>query len=386
MARLPGRALLLALLPVALAAGCSSRGNAQPDGRDDTAELTPAQQDADASAEEIERIPVEVVRLGRGPIEQVIRSSTNIEAELSVEVYAKTTGLVEELLVEEGDHVRESALPVRLEDHEQKNNVAEVEAELAKARREYERQQRLHAEKLISDQAFNDATFAVRQLEIRLDDARRQLEYTRVRAPISGTVTARYTSRGELVRPNQHLFDIVDFDSLVARIYVPERELARLAIGQPARVVPTALGGTEFRGKVIRIAPTVDPKSGTVKVTVGLGGQHGLRPGLFVSVALVVGTNTDALLVPKRALIYDGERMMVYRIDPGTLTAERIVITPEMENRDFVVPREGLTEGDLLVIAGQAGLDDGTPVEILDTEGADAAAAAGEASVPGAGA
>lgn len=378
--------LVLALLVAGAMAGCSSRGNAQPDDGEQATEQ-PAERpgnegDADAP-DEPEKIPVEVVTLGRGPIEQTIRSSANIEAESSVEVYGKTTGIVEELAVEEGDRVREGALLARLEDAEQKNQVAQVEAELARARREYERQKRLHADQLISDQAFNDATFEVRQLELRLDDARRQLEYTRIRAPIAGTVTARYVNRGELVRPNQHLFDIVDFDSLVARIYVPERDLPRLVVGQTARVVAPALGERTWRGRVIRIAPTVDPKSGTVKVTIGLGGQSGLRPGLFVSVTLVVGTDPRALLIPKRALVWDGEQAFVYRIDPDELTAERIPVTPQMESREFVTPGDGrLTEGDLLVVAGQAGLDDGAPVEILSPEDeADEAADRQEAPV-----
>ncbi|RMF72599.1 MAG: efflux RND transporter periplasmic adaptor subunit [Acidobacteria bacterium] len=387
----PAALAILLLAALLGAAGCSSRGDARPEGSDQAEEIRAdrpgAEADADGSGDEdedVERIPVEVVALETGPIEELIRASANIEAEASVEVYAKAGGVIEELRVEEGDEVREGDLLARLEDHEQRNRLARVEAELAKARREYERQQRLHAEQLISDQAFNDATFEVRQLEIQLDDARRQFEYTRVRAPISGRVTARLINRGELVRVNQHLFDIVDFDSLVARIYVPERQLARISVGQPARVRVDALGGRSYRGRVIRVSPVVDPKTGTVKVTIGLGGQPGLRPGLFVSVELIVGTDDDALLVPKRALVYDGEQALVYRVDPDALVARRVLLEPVMENREFVKPARGLEPGDLVVVAGQAGLDDGTPVEILDPD-APAADDAESAAEPAAG-
>ena len=115
--------------------------------------------------------------------------------------------------------------------------------------------------------------------------------------------------------------------------------------------------------RVKRIAPIVDPKSGTVKVTVGVGAREGLRPGMYVDVALVTATHTDAVLVPKRAVVYDNDQMYVYRLK-GKDRVERVFIQPLLADKFHVEPVDGLAVGDRIVVAGQAGLKEGALVSL----------------------
>lgn len=335
------------------------------------AEDTQASVNAPAEAAKDESVPVEVAALGRGAIEEVLRFSTNLEAEQAVGVYSQAARQVVELAVEEGDRVAKGQVLVRLQDDEQQTQLAKVQGQLAKARREYERQKNLWAEKLIPEQTFNDATYELEQLQLALEEAERQLSYTVVRAPIAGTITHRMVNLGDQVTVNQHLFDLVDFDSLVARVYVPEKELPKLRTGLPARITAPALGGAAYRGVVQRLAPVVDARSGTVKVTVDIPEWQGLRPGLYVDVALVTDTLEDALLVPKRALVYDRDQTFVYRVvdagDGEGPTVERIPVEAALEDQGFVQPAgDVLAAGDRLVIAGQAGLKHGAKVRVLE--------------------
>lgn len=312
-------------------------------------------------------VPVEVAALELGAIEAVLRFSTNLEAESEVQVFSQAARRVTDLLVEEGDRVREGDVLVRLQDEEQKSALARTESQLEKARREYERQQNLFARELISEQAMNDATYEVEQLELAIEDARRELSYTEVRAPISGTVTARLVNLGDTITVNQHLFDLVDFDTIVARVFVPEKDLSRLDLGQQARLFSQALDGPRS-GEVIRISPIVDPRSGTVKVTIGIARNQSLRPGQYVEVELVVATRDDALLVPKRALIFDDTQVFVYRLD-DEMRVERLEIEPQLEDRRHIVPSgDVLAAQDRVVVAGQAGLKDGSKVRLAETE------------------
>jgi len=352
-----------------------------------------AEEQAADTPEETKAVPVEIAALGQGPIEEVLRFSTNLEAEQAVGVYSQAARQVVDLLVEEGDRVAKGQVLLRLQDDEQRLQVAKVEGQLSKARREYDRQKRLYEDSLIPEQDFNQATYELKQLELQLEEAQRQLSYTEVRAPIRGTITRRLVNMGDQITVNQHLFDIVDFNSLVARVYVPEKELARLSEGLPARLVVPALGGAEYRGEVARLAPIVDPQSGTIKVTVGIPEWQGLRPGLYVDVALVTAVHEQALLVPKRALVYDQDRTFVYRLaapdevgevgevgelgevtedGEAALTVERIAVEPMLEDKQYVEPMgTELAAGDRLVIAGQAGLKDGAVVRVLDLTAAE---------------
>ena len=275
---------ILVTLPIMLLTACGRGGGDGEGGR------TWREGAEGNSTREEEAVPVEVVALERGPIEAVLRYSATLEAERDVMVLAESSRRVEELRVEEGDRVRAGALLVRLQDEVQQSALAKSEIRLADAEREFERQQSLYDQSLISEQAWITARSEYDQARIALEDARRELGYTRVTAPISGTITERMVNMGDFVTVNQPLFRIVDFDSIVARIYVPEKELVRLEPGLEARVVADALAGRRFAGRIDRIAPSVDPATGTVKVTVAIPRQEGLRLGMYVQVELVTAT------------------------------------------------------------------------------------------------
>jgi membrane fusion protein (multidrug efflux system) len=306
-----------------------------------------------------EAVPVEVTSLGHGEIEAVLRLSSNLEAESDVQVFAEAPRRVTRLLVEEGTPVRTGQMLVQLQDDEQRSAVAKAEIELKESERDYERTKELFEQKLVTEQLFSEAGYTVERNRLALDDARRELGYTQVRATISGTVTERLVKLGDQVTVNQPLFRIVDFDSIVARIYVPEKDMVRLAVGQPARLRADALGGRVFTGSIDRISPVVDPATGTVKVTVATPRQQGLRPGMYVDVELVTAVHDDALLVPKRALVYDNDQVFVFRLKKDEeRRVERLRVTPLLENADFIEPKGVLEAGDQVVVAGQSGLKD----------------------------
>jgi membrane fusion protein (multidrug efflux system) len=314
-----------------------------------------------------EAVPVEVTELQRGTIESVLSFSSNLEAESEVQVFSQAKRLVTKLHVEEGDRVNRGALLLRLQDEEQRSDLAKVTSQLHQAEREYARQKRLFEQDLISEQEYNDATYDLEQLRLSLEDAERELGYTEVRAPIAGTVTARLVNLGDQVQIGEHLFDIVDFNSIVSLVYVPEKHLQALQPRLPARISTQATGGREYSGVVKRISPIVDPQSGTVKVTIDVGGQPGLRPGMYVDVDLVMAENEEAVLVPKQALVYDNDQMFVYRLQEER-RVERIFVEPLLSDKFFIEPVEGLDSGDQVVIAGQAGLKDGALVSLPGDE------------------
>jgi len=310
-----------------------------------------------------EAVPVEVVTLTRGPMEAVLRLSSNLEAERAVTVYAQAPRLVRQLLVEEGDAVKKGQLLVRLQDEEQRLALQKAESQYRQAKEEFERQQKLYEQQLVAEQVYIDAHHALDQAKVAYDEAKQALSYTEVRAPISGIVTERLVNLGDSVTINQALFKIVDFDSIVARIYVPEKDLRRLAVGQAARIFATALGEKPLAGKVLRISPIVDPKTGTIKVTVAVPNQPGLRPGLFVDVELVTDVHPDAILIPKRALVYDNDQVFAFRVGKDH-RAHRVEVKILLQTADTVEPVSGFQPGDVLVVAGQAGLKDGTLVRL----------------------
>ncbi len=308
-------------------------------------------------------VPVEVASIQRGPIQEVISSTARLEAEADVKVIARTANRVVELLAEEGDRVEKDQVLLRLRDDIQRTRLSKAETAQAKMQAEFERLKALYEQKLISEQVYTDTEFELKRLKLELDDARRELEFTEVRAPISGTVAQRLAKLGDLVNVGQHLFDIVDFESLVARVYVPDRHLPALRIDQEVFVTPTALGETSYEGYVMRISPIVDARTGTVKVTVGFRDVGPLCPGMYVEVKLVTAVHGDALLLSKRSLVYDQDLKYAYRLKEDR-TVERVLVEVGLEDRFHIEPAEGFSEGDQVVVAGQTGLKDGAKVRL----------------------
>ncbi len=308
-------------------------------------------------------IPVEVAVLKLGPIESVLKASSNLEAESEVNVLARTANRVKELHVEEGIQVRAGDLLLQLDDDIQIIQVSKAKNQALEAREEYERQVSLHAQNLISDQVFSQSKFQLQQLELNLKDAERELGYTQIRAPIQGKITQRLVKVGDQISAGQHLFTIIDFDSIVARLYVTEKSLSMLKENQMVRVESTAFPGEMFKGHVMRIAPVVESRSGMIKVTVGFHDVGPLLPGMYVDASIVTSSKKDALLLPKKAIIYDGEQRFVFRVKENR-EVERILLESGLEDADNVEPVAELNEGDQIVVAGQTGLKDGSKVRL----------------------
>ena len=346
------------LLGVALAA--CSRGAADKPEANDT-------EDADAP------VPVEVVPLERGPIEETLRFSATLEAETAVQVLARTTGQVRSRLVEEGDAVKKDQVLLQLEREEQASALRRTQTELELAQRTFRTQKNLHDKGVVSNQSLETAEVDLKRATIARDDAARALRYTTVKAPIGGTVTQRLVKRGDLVAPNQPLFEVVDFESLVANVYVPEKDIDKVGVEGLARLATPTTGDRINDGAIRRVAPIVDPRTGTIKVTVGLADTAKLRPGMFVDVELVVAERPDAVLLPRRALVYDNDEPYAFKVIEGD-KSQRVRVDIVAEDRDHVMPRAGFEAGDQVVIAGQVGLKDGARVAPQAPPSADSSA------------
>ncbi|NKN80700.1 efflux RND transporter periplasmic adaptor subunit, partial [Weissella cibaria] len=145
-----------------------------------------------------------------------------------------------------------------------------------------------------------------------------QLANATITAPIDGVVSQRMVKQGNMVRINDPIFKITDFDPLHAVLHVPESEMQKLEINQPAWIRVDAQKGKVFSGWVKRISPIVDAGSGTFKVTVEVSDpEKQLKPGMFGRIGIVYADHKDTLLIDKSALIADTEVPSVFVIREG---------------------------------------------------------------------
>lgn len=357
---------LAAVLLVAAAAGALVLNldprSASGAGREDTAPADSAQA---GNGEEETAVPVEVVTLERGEISAYISATANLVAEEDVTVVSETEGRVTVLNVEEGDRVRKGDVLAVLDSEEEQIAVRTAEVRLADARRRLERSADLFARELVSRADHDNARVELEVAEQELEQARWQLERNTFRAPFSGVVTSRKIQVGQHVRPGDELFQVTNFDPLVARIHLPETDVLKLSVGREVRLALNADATVRFSGRIRQISPVVDTATGTVKVTIEARGvPAGVRPGSFVAVNIVSETRTGRVLVPKRAVLRELQSSHVFVVRDGL--AERRRVELGLEQGEWVEAIDGVAAGEQVVVAGQGGLRHGVAVRILD--------------------
>lgn len=344
----PARALLLACATTLLLGGCD-RGRASAE----ATEPTPA-------------IPVEVVEVARGSITAFHSGTATLEADREAHVVPRLGGTIVELLAEEGDFVAEGQLLARIDDDRYRLELERNEATLSRLEQDFNRHREMQARGLISLEAFERAKFEYEAHQAQVELSRLDLSHTAIRAPIAGVVSRRLIRVGNTVNAQEAAFVVTSLDPLLAVLYVPERELSRLAAGQPASIGVDALPGELFEGRVVRISPVIDAATGTFRVTVEIGGDTALRPGMFARVNIVRDTRADVLLVPVQAVIAEDARTSVFVVRDGV--AERREVRTGYRDNGRVEISAGLEPGERVVVTGQAALRNDSSVLVIGAE------------------
>jgi membrane fusion protein (multidrug efflux system) len=326
---------------------------------DKTAQEKAAQADA--------AIPVEVAKPVRGEMLAMYSGTATLEAEADAEIIAKAGGEVRRILVEEGDHVKAGQLLAVLDDRQLRFQAAQTRAALAKAERDFNRQVELHQKGLVSAGAFEGLKYDLDNQRAADDLASLNLSYSEIRAPFAGIVSARHVKLGQELAAGSKVFRVTDPTPLKAAVYVPERELARLKIGQAAAISVDALAGRSFPAIVKLVSPTVDAATATFKVTLEVNDPKGdLKPGMFSRVGIVFERRSETLTIPRIALLDTDGASNVFVVSSGK--AEQRAIKTGLSNAGKVEVTDGLTGAEQVVVVGQNGLKDGNPVRVVTLE------------------
>jgi RND family efflux transporter MFP subunit len=339
----------------------------------------------------------------------VLDASGYVTARRQATVSAKITGKVTEVLIEEGQRVKEGAVLARLDDTEARAQLALARAELAAARsqegeirallaqaeRDYARQQQLHARELVAAQALDAAVAQRDTLRARLANnveqvrvaaqsvrvAEVQLDNTVIRAPFGGVVVAKSAQPGEMISPisagggftRTGIGTIVDMDSLEIQVDVNEAFINRVTAGQPVEATLNAYPDWKIPGSVIAIIPTADRSKATVKVRIAIEARDArIVPDMGARVAFLTAPSagasapppSPAVLVPADAVRGEGADAVVFvhasdRVERRAVTLGQAIGV----EREIV---QGLRAGERVVVAPPSSLEDGDTVRVAE--------------------
>ncbi|WP_417543581.1 efflux RND transporter periplasmic adaptor subunit [Marinobacter sp.] len=347
---------LIGLILVAVAAGAA---------------LTYRSLDSEAMAQSDRERPASVVNT-RPPeldtVRDVIKAVGNLKALNAVELTTEVSGRVVSLNLETGRRVEQGDVLLRLDDRQARADLKVIEAQLADARRKFERANSLRSNNSISQSQVDELRTAVDVSEAQRQAVQVRLENHRIEAPFAGVVGLSDISIGAYVTAGTTLTTLDNTDRMELNFAVPERFVGQVGLGQQVFGSSPAFQDTRFSGVLTELGSRINELSRTLPVRALLDNPDGkLRPGQFISATLTL-RERQALLIPEQAVMIRGEEKYVFVAEDGI--ARRLSVVLGSRTPGLVEVAEGLTLEDRVIVTGQDRLSSGNRIRVVDEDNA----------------
>lgn len=312
------------------------------------------------------------------PITTGPRLSGTLQPQQSATIIAETGGTVATAAVAEGQVVSRGTVLARIADESAMDtlrsarvSVQSAETAVAMARRDYERTARLESAGALASRDVEVARSQMATAEAQLAQARAQVATAQQRvgdqtvtASISGIISEKSVSTGDVVTPGTPLFTIIDLDTLQLEATVPADAIAQVQPGSPVQLQVRGYPGETFTGTLTRIAPSVDAGTGQVRVYVAVPNQgKRVLAGLFAEGRIRTVARTG-LVIPINALDESGAAPAVARVRNGVVEKVTVQLGVRDEAEGWVELLSGLSEGDRVLVGPSRTITPGTRVDV----------------------
>ncbi|RAK56315.1 efflux transporter periplasmic adaptor subunit [Phenylobacterium soli] len=284
----------------------------------------------------------------------------------SVTLTAATTQLVQSVRFADGQQVRQGAVLVELKTTEQDAGLAQSQAKLVQAKREYDRWTTLAQKGFASKAAVDQYQAAYLSAKADVDAARARQADRMIRAPFAGVVGLSDIAPGALVNPGAPIVTLDDLSAVRVDFQVPEQYLTQIHEGQAIEAGVDAYPGEKIHGRIQRIDTRVDERTRSITARAEFPNpDHRLKPGMLIRVSISRGAR-QALAAPESAVSVQGDASFVYvirQMGQRTVAEQRPVVTG-LRQDDFVEIRDGVQAGEKIVGDGLNKVQPGQAVRV----------------------
>lgn len=330
---------------------------------------------------------VATARPQRGDVARTLSLPGDLIGRSQADLYAKVTGYLQRIEVDKGDWVKQGQVLATLEVPELQQRLQRARAKRDVCRVTSERLQRVWDadQRLLAREDVDVAFGKLQEANAAVDELEAEVGYTRIVAPFSGVVTARYVDPGALIEANGHadgsdtpgqqrqrsgpvpVLSLAEIDRMRVYVYVPEEESALIRRGQPATLRLREFPGREFSGVVTRFSTSLDLSTRTMLTEVDLDNpDHALYPGMYADVVLEVAHRANVLRVPSTAVGGPSGAQFVFVVRDDTL-AKTPVVTG-IGTDEWMEIASGLTGTESVVAALSPTLSDGAKVQAVTAD------------------
>jgi membrane fusion protein (multidrug efflux system) len=293
-------------------------------------------------------------------------------ADLSLEV----AGIVDSILFNSGDDVEQGAelLKLRADDDFAKLESLRAMADLSQIVND--RDQKQFKMQAVSQATLDTDAANLKNAKAQVDQQQAMIEKKILRAPFAGHLGIRAVDVGQYLSPGTLIVTLQALDPIYLDFFVPQQSVAQIGLGQAVVAHVDAFKEQKFVGEITAINPKVEAGSRNVQVRATLKNpDHKLLPGMYATVDISTGAPQNYITLPQTAITYNPYGNTVYIIDSKAaegdgkpqLVARQTFVTTGATRGDQVAVLKGVTEGDMVVTAGQIKLHNGSAVIIDNT-------------------
>jgi len=332
---------------------------------------------ADAAKSTVVPIAVEVTPAAASTITETVSSVGAVAALRDVQVSSETAGRVTRVPVNVGDFVKAGQTLAQVDDElkliaveQARAQLLAAETNLQKATSDFRRAEMLRASGDIADVELEGSRLAMHAAEaqekaaaVGLRFAQRQLEDTRIKAPVAGLVAAKNVEVGEMVAPGREVANIVDVRQLKVKVCLPEESIWKVRTGQEAELQTDIDPEQTIKGVVQSVGSKTESATGhtyPVEILVQQKRNDALRVGMFAKVKIRTRTAENVIVISKESLTGDPARPAVFVVEGGIARLRPVTLGIRSASSCQVL--EGLNPGDKVISFGQNSLKDGSPV------------------------
>ncbi len=195
----------------------------------------------------------------------------------------------------------------------------------------------------------------IKQANAQVESIRAQIDKNLLRSPIRGTITKQEGSKGEIIAPNTPLVSVISESDLEIETNIPEIDIGKIKIGDPATITLDAYGDTiKFSGHVVSIDPAATIIEGvpTYKTKIQFDkDDERIKPGMTANISIITAERKDTLIIPQRSVIFEGEKRFVYVLRNDATKEKREVKTGIRGSNGDIEVLEGLSAGEKVLTA-----------------------------------
>jgi membrane fusion protein, multidrug efflux system len=320
----------------------------------------------DASTERISTKPsvVSVARASRQPVPLQINAIGVLQAYNDVPVIAETQGKVLKRYIDVGDYVRAGDPMVKVDTLLKYAAFVTAKTAYKKADSDLTRFKALHEQGNLSNNELELATLNFRSAEAQYLVAKRQYEDAIICAPISGEIAERMVDVGMLVAPGDPVATIVDIVHMKVTIAVAENKISRIKKGMQVSVNAEAYPEKIFTGTVKYIGPKASESLlFPVEIVISNNHQYPLKAGMTAHISFNQAATSDALLIPRIALLGSAREGKVYVVNNNIAHIRPVAVGNEFGSNVEII--SGIQEGEIVVTVGTNTIRDNAPVTVL---------------------